>query len=212
MPHDVVIVDYGSGNTRSMFNALMRAKRDDQRVLLSAERAAIDAAERIVLPGVGAFAECRRKLDASGTLPAVTAAVQSGRAFLGVCVGMQILADEGHEFEVCPGLGWIRGVTRQIQFPNGHEVPRRLPHVEWSPTEHRDSPLFEGVRPGELYYFVHSFILDCSDAQDIVATAEYGEVFAAAVARGNVFGCQFHPEKSADAGLHLLRNFCRWRP
>jgi len=209
---DVVIVDYGSGNTRSMFNALSRAKRDDQNVVLSADPQTIAAAERLVLPGVGAFAECRRKLDASGVLPALTTAVKSGKPFLGVCVGMQILADVGREFEVSKGLGWIPGVTRRIEFPHEYTGPKRLPHVEWTPTEFVACPLFDGANGGELYYYVHSYILDCAQPTDRVATACYGETYAAAVLRGNVFACQFHPEKSADAGLHLLENFCRWQP
>jgi glutamine amidotransferase len=209
---DVAIVDYGSGNTRSMVNALERVRRSDQQVVLTADPEVLEGAERIVLPGVGAFAECRRKLDASGALPAVTAAVRRGRPFLGVCVGMQILAEEGREFEVCPGLGWIRGVTRRLEFPADYTGPRRLPHVEWTPTEVGGSPLFAGAAGGELYYFVHSFILDCFDPSDVAATARYGETFAAAVLRENVFGCQFHPEKSAAAGLAVLENFCRWQP
>ena len=212
MLHKVVIADYGSGNTRSMYNALCKVRRPDQEILLSNDPVTIWEAERVVLPGVGAFAECRRKLDASGVLPAIQACVQHGKPFLGVCVGMQVLADEGQEFEICPGLGWFPGVTRRIEFAEGYTGPRRLPHVAWSPVEFRPSPLFAGLRLGELFYFVHSFILDCRDPSAVIATASYGEDFAAAVQRDNLFACQFHPEKSAEAGLQLLENFCRWQP
>jgi glutamine amidotransferase len=212
LQRDVVVIDYGSGNTRSMVNALRKTVRDDQRVILSRDSVAIEQADRLVLPGVGAFAECRRKLDQSGALPSLTTAVRSGRPFLGVCVGMQILADEGHEFEVSPGLGWIHGVTRKLEFPQEYSGSRKLPHVGWTPIEPRTCQVFESVRPGDYFYFVHSFAHACRDPAEIAATATYGQTFAAAVLRGNVFGTQFHPEKSAHAGLRVLEAFCRWNP
>ena len=211
MASEVVIVDYGSGNVRSMFNAVKRAARDDQKVVLSQDAAAIEQAERVVLPGVGAFAECRKMLDASGLLPALTKRVQEGAPFLGVCVGMQILADEGQEFETHPGLGWIPGVCRKIVIPPS-SAAIKLPHIGWSPIETTPHPLFEGMPARPHVYFVHSYFLDCSDRAQVAATATYGETFPAAVARANLFGCQFHPEKSDLLGLKLLENFCRWIP
>ncbi len=209
MASEIVIVDYGSGNVRSMFNALKKAARDDQQVVLSTEASAIEQAERLVLPGVGAFAECRKMLDASGLLPALSRRVEAGTPFLGVCVGMQILATEGHEFEVHPGLNWVPGVCRKIVLPKG---PLKLPHIGWSPVDTGPHPLFEGMPPRPHLYFVHSFFLQASDPAHVAATATYGETFAAAVSKANLFGCQFHPEKSDVLGLQLLQNFCRWTP
>lgn len=212
MAHDILIVDYGSGNLRSMMNAVQRCARDDQHVVLSGEIAAVEEAERIILPGVGAFAECRRKLDASGLLPSLGAAVEAGKPLFGVCVGMQVLASQGLEFEGAEGLGWVPGVTRRLQLPATDGAPTKLPHVGWTPVESRDEELFEGVPPASHFYFVHSYVLECAEPEDVAATAVYGERFTAAVRRGNVFGSQFHPEKSDTPGLRLLENFCRWNP
>lgn len=206
-----------------MLNALERVKRDDQRVVLSRDPAVIDQAERVVLPGVGAFGECRKRLDDSGVLPSLTAAVADGRPFLGVCVGMQILADEGYEFGKTAGLGWISGVTRQLTIPQTETIKNpqtatkcrgtlKLPHIGWSTIGLRSSVMLESIRATDQFYFVHSYILDCANPQQVVATAHYGETFCAAVEHKNTFGCQFHPEKSARSGLHILGNFCRWTP
>ncbi len=211
MSNEVVIVDYGSGNVRSMFNALKRAVSDDQKVVLSKDASAIEQAQRVVLPGVGAFAECAKMLEASGLLPALTRKVKTGTPFLGVCVGMQILATEGLEFQPHPGLGWIPGVCRKIALAEAG-ASLKLPHIGWSLVATGPHPLFEGMPSRPYMYFVHSFFLDCSDAAHVAATATYGETFPAAVARDNLFGCQFHPEKSDVLGLQLLQNFCRWTP
>lgn len=208
MAAEVVIVDYGSGNVRSMYNALKQAVRDGQEVVLSTERTAIEQAERLVLPGVGAFGECRKLLDDSGLLPAITAKVQGGTPFLGICVGMQILADQGLEFQPHPGLGWIPGVCRKLDPGPG----AKLPHIGWSPVDFKPHALFDGLPPRPYLYFVHSFFLEAKDPAHVAATATYGETFTAAVAKGNVFGCQFHPEKSDRLGKKLLQNFCRWSP
>lgn len=222
MAEKVVIVDYGSGNIRSIFNALRRSAGDGQEVSVSNEAAAIAGAQRLVLPGVGAFAECRRKLDASGLRESVVeAATGRGTPLLGVCVGMQILADEGREFETSRGLGLIPGVVRRIEFPEGcADAPNKLPHVGWTQIApvgregdgSKCSALFDGLPPKACFYFVHSYVFACAEASDVAATADYGEHFAAAVQRDNIFGCQFHPEKSAASGLRLLENFCRWKP
>ena len=208
MASDIVIVDYGSGNVRSMFNALKRAARDDQKVVLSADPTVIENADRVVLPGVGAFGECARMLNASGVLPSLTKKVNSGAPFLGVCVGMQILATEGLEFEPHPGLDWIAGVCRKIELPPGSDA--KLPHIGWSPVTTTSHALFEGLPPQPHLYFVHSFFLQCANPGHITATATYGETFPAAVGRDNLFGCQFHPEKSDVLGHKVLQNFCRW--
>jgi glutamine amidotransferase len=216
MKRSVVIVDYGSGNTFSMLNALERVAAPDQHVTLTGDERQIRDADRLVLPGVGAFAECRRRLFATGLIDAIREVVDRGRPFLGVCVGMQILADEGHEFGVTPGLGWIPGVTKLL--PADQEALRvKLPHIGWAPIDPVggplfNGPLFDGVGPDDYFYFVHSYALECADPSHVAATARYGAPFTAAVRKDNVFGCQFHPEKSAQSGLRVLEGFCRWKP
>ncbi len=208
---DVVIVDIGFGNVRSMQNALERARTERQTVHLSRDVDHIASAERLVIAGVGAFPECRAKLDASGLLPSIQAAVDAGRPQLGISVGMQMMVDEGLEFAPTPGLGWIGGTCRRLELdalPPG--VPRKLPHVGWTPLDRVEGPLFEGVPAGAHLYFVHSYVVVPARPELVVATATYGESFTAAVQRDNVFGCQFHPERSAAHGLKILENFCRW--
>jgi imidazole glycerol-phosphate synthase subunit HisH len=208
---NIVVVDYGSGNTFSITSALRIVAGSNQEVVLSRDPAVIEKADRVVLPGVGAFAACRRRLDESGTLESMTAAVRAGRPFLGVCVGMQILANEGREFGVTAGLGWIPGVTDRLpaDSPAGSV---KLPHVGWSRIDVLDRSLLGDVGPDDYFYFVHSYALRCADPAHVAATADYGTTFAAAVRKENVFGCQFHPEKSAHSGLKILEGFCRWKP
>lgn len=208
----IAIVDYGSGNTFSMINALQSAAPSDVRICLTSDPVVLRDADRIVLPGVGAFAECKRRLEASEALPALTEVVRSGRPFLGVCVGMQILADTGEEFGVTPGLGWIPGTTRRLQVQGNSSKHVKLPHVGWSPIKIRSTALFDGIAANDHFYFVHSYALQCRDADHVAAEAEYAETFTAAVLNENIFGCQFHPEKSAHCGLRILQNFCRWNP
>jgi glutamine amidotransferase len=173
-------------------------------VTLTREPALLYEAERIVVPGVGAFPAVRQKLLDSGTLPALEAARARGCPILGICVGMQLLGDHGNEFARVPGLGWVRGEVRLL-------VPgpeRKLPHIGWAPLTAQSGPLFAGLPDPAYAYFVHSYVLECRDHADVVARADYGEPFAAAVQRGNGFGTQFHPEKSGATGLQILSNFC----
>lgn len=194
-----------------MLHAL-RLVADGINVNLTHDPKTIAAADRVILPGVGAFAACRRRLDESGVLPAVTEAVARGRPLMGVCVGMQVLADEGREFGVTAGLGWIPGVTRLLNIPSTDAATLKLPHIGWNRIAGRGHPVLRSLRDDDHFYFVHSYVLDCARPSDVAATSDYGEPFAAAVARDNVFGCQFHPEKSAEAGLRVLEAFCRWKP
>jgi imidazole glycerol-phosphate synthase subunit HisH len=205
---DVVIIDYGAGNVRSTWNALERVLEGSARLVLSSDAAAIRGAARVVLPGVGAFGECKKKMEERGVLEPLFAAVGRGTPFLGICVGMQMLATEGLEFGSTPGFGWVPGVTRRIDVKDG----RKLPHIGWAPLEARPHALFEGIARDASFYFVHSFFLDAAQDSHIAARVTYGATFTAAVAKDNVFGVQFHPEKSDRAGLALLANFCRWRP
>jgi glutamine amidotransferase len=214
----VAVIDYGSGNLHSAAKALERASREGgsgEPIVITSDPQAVFRADRIVLPGVGAFAECKRGLDAvPGLVEAMTEAVRErARPFLGICVGMQLLAERGLEHGVTEGLGWIRGEVDRI-VPSDPSL--RIPHMGWNTLIERQShPLFDGIplgRDGLHAYFVHSYQLAPADKDDLVADAEYGGPITAAVARGNVAGTQFHPEKSQRLGLALLANFLRWKP
>ena len=209
------IIDYGSGNLRSAAKAFERAAaqggRDDA-IVVTSEPDIAAAADRIVLPGVGAFADCRRGLAAvPGLEAAITEAVIGrGRPFLGICVGMQLMAACGREFETVAGLDWIPGEVVAI-------VPRdpslKIPHMGWNELlPCFDHPVLAGLDRGTHAYFVHGYHFRPTSAADVAAEADYGGPLAAAVARGNLFGTQFHPEKSQAAGLRLIANFLQWRP
>jgi imidazole glycerol-phosphate synthase subunit HisH len=214
----VAIIDYGSGNLHSALKAFERAAREasgSDRIKVTARPDDVLAADRIVLPGVGAFADCRRGLDGvGGMVEALDEAVRNrGRPFLGICVGAQLLATRGLEHEVVAGLDWIQGDVMPIK---PRDPGLKIPHMGWNTLDVRRShPLLSGIRTGESglhAYFVHSFQLYPGDPADIVATADYGGSVTAIVARDNVAGTQFHPEKSQTLGLMLIANFLRWRP
>ena len=214
----LAIVDYGSGNLHSAAKAIERAGReagDPGPVEVTSDPARVRRADRIVLPGVGAFADCRRGLDAvPGLLAAMTEAViERGRPFLGICVGMQLMASRGLEHEVTAGLGWIEG---DVEALTPSDPGLKIPHMGWNTlSARRAHPLLDGIASGEggLHaYFVHSYALTPRDPDDLVAVADYGGPVTACVARGNLAGTQFHPEKSQSLGLSLLANFWRWRP
>ncbi len=221
--NSVVIIDYGSGNVRSVRRALESAAAQAELTLhiqVTAEPAAIAKADRIVLPGVGHFADCAAGLDATpGARAAMTEAVrQRGVPFFGVCVGMQLLADVGREDVETAGLGWIHGAVERIRpslSRTGAALP--VPHMGWNElTGCADHPVLAGLGSksgdGAHVYFTHSYALSAQDASDVAAWCDYGGRFTAAVARGNIFGVQFHPEKSQQAGQRLLANFLRWKP
>jgi imidazole glycerol-phosphate synthase subunit HisH len=211
----VAIIDYGSGNLHSAKKAFERAARDsgaDAEIRVTADPDAVARADRVVLPGVGAYADCRRGLDAvSGMVEAAAEAVQAkGRPFLGICVGLQLLATRGLEHGETPGLGWIPGDVAPIRPA---DPALKVPHMGWNTLAHRRAhPLTAGIPEGLHAYFVHSFALDPAEPDDLVATSDYGGPVTAMVARGNVAGTQFHPEKSQRLGLALLANFLQWRP
>lgn len=210
----VALIDYGSGNLRSAEKALREAARRhgiDADIVVTADPAIVAAADRVVLPGVGAFASCRAGLDASGVYDAMNEAVHGkGAPFLGICVGHQLLASEGLEFGVTPGLDWIGGQVKKLE-PNDPALT--IPHMGWNAIAFaRDHALFKGVEDGAHMYFANSFALTPADPADVLATTDHGGPFTAAVAKGNVAGVQFHPEKSQAAGLALLANFLEWRP
>ncbi|MGB8577046.1 MAG: imidazole glycerol phosphate synthase subunit HisH [Pseudolabrys sp.] len=214
----VAIVDYGSGNLHSAAKAFERAARDsghEQPIVVTSDPDAVSRADRVVLPGVGAFADCRRGLDEiAGMVDALEQSVrQKGRPFFGICVGMQLLAERGREYQVTPGLGWIAGEVDRIA-PSNPEL--KIPHMGWNTLNViKPHPLLEGIPTGAngLHaYFVHSYELKPSQRGDLVAQADYGGPLTAIVGRDNMIGTQFHPEKSQRLGLALIRNFLKWQP
>jgi glutamine amidotransferase len=209
------IIDYGSGNLRSAAKAFERAAAEHGiagRIVVTSRPEEIAAAERVVLPGVGAFADCRRGLAAVPGLEAalVEAVMGRGRPFLGICVGMQLMAERGREFETVEGLGWIRGDVVAIEPA---DPALKIPHMGWNElvmgTPH---PVLDGLAAGVHAYFVHGYHLRPADTADLLAETDYGGPLAAAVARDNLIGTQFHPEKSQMTGLRLIANFLKWRP
>lgn len=207
------VIDYGSGNLRSVEKALARVAKErapDMTIAVTADPERVAAADRIVLPGVGAFGDCMAGLLAiAGMVPALEAAVlQRGVPFLGICVGMQLLASVGREFGDHEGLGWIAGEVVKLA-----RADLKIPHMGWNDIRvERKHPLFAGIGEAADVYFVHSFEFKPRDSLDVLASVDYGGPIVAAVARGNIAGVQFHPEKSQAAGLALLANFLAWSP
>jgi len=214
----LAIVDYGSGNLHSAAKAFERAARDsglDVPVHVTADPDRIAAAERIVLPGVGAFKDCRDGLTAVPGLweTLEDQVMRKGKPFLGICVGMQLMASRGLEHDVTEGFGWIPGDVKPI---TPRDPSFKIPHMGWNTLEQRRAhALLDGLALGEggLHaYFVHSYHLDARNPDDVVATTDHGMTITAIVGRDNIAGTQFHPEKSQMLGLALLANFLRWRP
>ena len=214
----VAIIDYGSGNLRSAAKSLERAAAEagGGPIVVTDDPAVVRAADRVVLPGVGAFADCRRGLLA---LPGMAEALEeavigAGRPFLGICVGMQLMASRGLEHGSHEGFGWIPGDVVALEPQPGPEGALKVPHMGWNALQLRDSshPLVAGLGQDPYVYFVHSYHLRPREAGHLLAEADYGGPVTALVGRDNLAGTQFHPEKSQSAGLRLLANFLRWRP
>ena len=213
-----VIIDYGSGNLHSAQKAFERAAGEAKlktKILISAKPEDVAAAERIVLPGVGAFKDCRNGLMAvPGLVEAMREQVISkGRPFLGICVGMQLMATHGLEHEITPGLGWVAGDVKAIAPA---DPALKIPHMGWNTIKpHTQHALLDGVQTGDdgLHaYFVHGYHMECTLPEDVLATADYGGAVTAMVGYDNMVGTQFHPEKSQALGLALIANFLRWKP
>ena len=214
----VAIVDYGSGNLHSAHKAFERAAREAGlacAIAVTPDPDAVARADAIVLPGVGAFADCRRGLESlPGMVEALTEATFArGRPFFGICVGMQLLATRGLEHGVTPGFGWIAGEVAALAPA---DKTLRIPHMGWNTlAPRRPHPLLEGIPTGEVglhAYFVHSYAFSAADPASVIADTDYGGPVAALIGRDNIAGSQFHPEKSQTLGLALIANFLRWRP
>jgi imidazole glycerol-phosphate synthase subunit HisH len=215
----VAIVDYGSGNLRSAAKAFERAAREgglDDRVLVTADPHAVAAADRIVLPGVGAFADCRAGLyGVPGMVETLQREViERGKPFLGICVGMQLMATRGVEYGVHAGLDWIAGdVVRIDPERRSSGATLKIPHMGWNElSDLAPHALLDGIAPRDHAYFVHSFQLEAREPRTVLALTDYGGPITAMVGRDNVAGTQFHPEKSQTTGLRLIANFLRWKP
>ncbi len=209
----IAIVDYGSGNLRSAAKAFERAVAESAmrtRVVVTADADEVTRAERVVLPGVGAFADCLAGIDG---LPGMRAAlhevvINAGRPFLGICVGMQLMAEFGHENGFHRGLGWVQGEVIGLR-----DGALKVPHMGWNEIVIREAhPVLAGLEDGTDFYFVHSYHLRCEDEGENLAYTEYGEPICAVVGRDNMIGAQFHPEKSQSAGLKFISNFLSWHP
>lgn len=196
----VTIIDYGAGNLRSVVNALLFL---GERPIVTADADEIARADKLILPGVGAFGECKKRLNAAGITEAAKAAAKRGAPLLGICLGMQLLFDYSTEFGHTDGLSLVSGGVDKLDAGGA-----KLPHIAWTSIDVTgNGRLLRGIDSGEFFYFVHSFRAKADNACDEAATATYGETFTAAVESGNVMGTQFHPEKSGEAGLKILKNF-----
>ena len=217
----VAIIDYGSGNLRSATKAFERAAREsgiNAEIELTADAGRVASADRVVLPGVGAYADCRAGLHAvSGMVEALDEVViQKAHPFLGICVGMQLMSERGLEKTVTQGLGWIAGDVREM---TPSDPTLKIPQIGWNrihvKQSHQAHPIFDGIKTGEngLHaYFVHSYMFDAKNADEVLAVTDYGGDVTAAVGRDNMVGTQFHPEKSQLLGLSLIANFLKWKP
>ena len=210
----IAVIDYGSGNLHSAAKAIELAAREKgETVSVTSDAKALKDAKRIVLPGVGAFADCKRGLAAlPGMIEALEKEViKNGKPFLGICVGMQLMAERGLEDGVHEGLGWIKGEVRKL---TPSDPALKIPHMGWNDLQMKSKrhPLFKGLDSGSDAYFVHSYHLACKNERDVLAETDYGGSIAAVIGRDNMAGTQFHPEKSQAVGLTLIANFLAWNP
>ena len=208
----IAVVDYGMGNLRSVVNALELVSEKSQQILLTSDPEQLSTSDRVVFPGQGAARDCMRAIDEYGLRSAIVEATRS-QPFLGICMGMQVLIEHSEENQGTECLGVFEGQVRY--FGDGHKdqsgVKLKVPHMGWNRvTQTRTHPLWNSIEDGSRFYFVHSYYLDPQDPALIAGTTDYGIRFASAIARDNVFAMQGHPEKSADTGLQLLRNFVHW--
>ncbi|MEQ8442226.1 MAG: imidazole glycerol phosphate synthase subunit HisH [Alphaproteobacteria bacterium] len=207
-----VIIDYGSGNLHSAAKAFERAADPGMQISVTSDARAVAAADRVVLPGVGAYADCRSGLLAvDGMMDALQHAVtEKGRPFFGICVGMQLMASLGEEHGETPGFGWVPGRVTAIRPA---DPSLKVPHMGWNTlATKQDHAVMDGIDVGAYFYFVHSYHLMPDDGSHLLGTVDYGQPLTAAVGHGTMFGTQFHPEKSQASGLKLISNFLKWSP
>lgn len=208
MQQKIVIIDYGSGNIASVFNALSLVKNPNQTVIISNKASDLEDASHIILPGVGAFGDCMSGLQAiAGMKDAlITEVIKRKKPFLGICVGMQLLADIGFEHGENKGLGFIKGKIVKIDDQNGK---LKIPHMGWNDLQIKPNfhPVLNGIKSGDHAYFVHSYHFITEDPNEVLATVDYGTKITAIIAKDNIIATQFHPEKSAETGILLLKNF-----
>ena len=207
-----VLIDYGAGNLHSAEKAFQRMAREGDAgdVIVSDQADDVARADRIVLPGDGAFPACMAALKGHGALyeALLEAVTVRARPFLGICVGMQLMARRGHEYETVDGLNWIQGEVRRIEAPG-----LKVPHMGWNDLViDRPHPVLEGIQTGDHAYFVHSYQMEMDGPEDLLAHCDYGGPVTAIVGRDTMVGTQFHPEKSQSAGLRLIANWLAWRP
>ena len=202
----IAIVDYGVGNLFSLTSSFAAIGAE---AIVTSDKAKITAADKVILPGVGAFEDAAKKLRESGLDTLLMELAQKGKPMMGICLGMQLLFEESFEFGTHRGLGLLKGSVKPIADVIPADL--KIPHIGWNALTFTkaDCPLFTHIQEGDYVYFVHSYYA-CDCAADTVATAEYGAPLTAAVQKANVFGCQFHPEKSGEVGLNILRGFCEW--
>lgn len=211
----VALIDYGSGNLRSAAKALERAAAEcgvERHIVVTSSAAEVRKADRIVLPGVGAFADCKRGLDSVPDMMAALgeAVLEKGRPFLGICVGMQLLAERSREFGVTDGLSWIPGEVVKLEIS---DPAQKIPHMGWNELEMaRPHPLTANLVAGTHAYFVHSYHMAVSNPDHVIARTSFGGPVSAVIGRDNIAGTQFHPEKSQATGLALIANFLTWSP
>jgi glutamine amidotransferase len=208
---DIAIIDYGMGNLRSVYQAL-RTVAPDASIAVTDNPQEVEQAARVVFPGQGAMPDCVRELELRGLRAAVLHAART-KPFLGICIGLQMLFEHSEEGDI-PGLGILPG--RVVRFASNlcdaQNNKLKVPHMGWNQVQHGDHPLWEGIEQNARFYFVHSYYVCPEDARLVQATSCYPESFVCAIARDNLFAVQFHPEKSQDAGLRLLKNFVNWVP
>lgn len=225
MPHTnatplVAIVDYGMGNLRSVSQAVQRAAHgSDVRVCIAQDAATLERASRIILPGQGAMPDCMAALNASGMSAALLAHIAAGTPLLGVCVGMQMLlphSQENHNSAApCPALGLIAGAVRRFQLNGQYQSDGsrfKVPHMGWNRVRQNPHPMWKDIADNAWFYFVHSYFVEVENPAHCAGLSHYGHDFVSVIAHKNIFATQFHPEKSADAGLQLFKNFLHWQP
>lgn len=209
---EIAVVDYGMGNLRSVVNALQAVCDTRDRVLLTSDPRQVKAADRVVFPGQGAAGDCMRAIDDYGLRQAIVDAADE-RPFLGICMGLQVLIEHSEENRGTDCLGYLPGRVRYFgdDYRDADGARLKVPHMGWNRVRRtREHPLWRSIDDGSRFYFVHSYYLDVADARLVAAETDYGFAFTSAIARDNLFALQCHPEKSADAGLQLLRNFVNW--